>query len=73
MRRVAYLKLAYSVVYAVWLTYIVDKFALVQIAAHNRIAVACLLLFGTPPALGYILLFHVFRRKLTGPRNQPYA
>ena len=42
--------------------YIVDKFAVVQIAAHNRVAVACLLLFGILPALGYILLFHVFPR-----------
>ncbi len=62
MSRIAYLKLAYAIAYAFWLMYIVDKFYLVQIAAHNRVAVACLLLFGVPPALGYILLFRVFPR-----------
>ena len=62
MSRVAYLKLAYAVAYAFWLIYIVDQFVLVQTAAHKRVAVACLLLFGTPPALGYILLFRVFPR-----------
>jgi hypothetical protein len=62
MSRVAYLKLAYAVAYAFWLMYIVDKFVLVRTATHNRVAVACLLLFGTPPALGYILLFRAFPR-----------
>ena len=62
MSRVGYLKLAYAVAYAFWLMYIVDRFYFVQIAAHNRIAVACLLLFGIPPAFGYILLFRVFPR-----------
>jgi hypothetical protein len=62
MSRVAYLKLAYAVAYAFWLMYVIDKFYVLQIAAHNRVAVACLLLFGLPPALGYILLFHVFPR-----------
>ena len=60
MSRVAYLKLAYAVAYAFWLMYIVDKFYVVQVAAHNRVAVTCLLLFGLPPALGYVLLFRVF-------------
>ncbi len=56
MRRAAWLKLAYSVAYAFWLMYIVDRFFVVPITRHNRPAVACLLLFGTLPALGYVLL-----------------
>jgi len=62
MSSVAYLKLACTMAYAFWLMYIVDKFAVVQLAAHNRVAVECLLLFGIPPALAYILLFHGFPR-----------
>ena len=62
MSRVAYLKLAYAVAYAFWLMYIVDKFVVVQLAAHNHLAVECLLLFGVPPALGYLLLFRVLPR-----------
>jgi hypothetical protein len=56
MSRVAYLKLAYAVAYAFWLMYIVDKFFVVPITTHHRPAVACLLLFGTLPALGYGVL-----------------
>jgi hypothetical protein len=56
MSRVAYSKLAYAVAYAFWLMYIVDKFFVVPITTHNRPAVACLLLFGTLPALGFVSL-----------------
>jgi hypothetical protein len=64
MRRVAWLKSAYLIASAFWLTYIVYQFCVVPLAHHNRIAVACLLLFGAPPALGYILLFRARRSPL---------
>jgi hypothetical protein len=44
------------VAYAFRLMYIVDKFFVVPITTHNRPTVACLLLFGMLPALGYVSL-----------------
>lgn len=63
MSRAAYLKLAYAIAYAFWLMYIVDKFFVVPMTTHSRPAVVCLLLFGTLPALGYVLLGKTLIRK----------